>query len=75
MGMYPTNTPLDQWLTIWVFHEVESIVDALHPRLKFQYSGMSSEERRKHNLPTNRQDAISFIRKHRPNAGTSNDRS
>lgn len=65
MGMTPSNTPLDKWLTVWIFHEVESIVDSMHPRYQFQYTGMSPEQRRSAGLPTNRTSAIEFIRKHR----------
>jgi hypothetical protein len=65
MGMTPSNTPLEQWLTVWIFHEVESIVDRKFPKMRFQYTGMSPEQRRHHNLPTNRESAIAFIKEHR----------
>lgn len=65
MGMNPANTPLEQWLTIWIFHEVESIVDRRGHHPKFRYTGMSPEERRQHGLPTNRESAIAFIKEHR----------
>ena len=65
--MTPANTPLDEWLTIWVFHEVEAICDEKGIAPPFTYSGMSSEQRAKKGLPVNRKQAISFIRQHRGN--------
>lgn len=63
MGMYPTNTPLEKWLTIWIFHEVERIVDRKgNKSLLFKYSAMSPEQRRHNSLPVNRAEAIEYIK-------------
>jgi len=63
MAMYPINTPLEKWLTIWVFHEVERIVDAKSKaKERFKFSGMSPEQRRAAGLPTNREAAIAYIK-------------
>lgn len=67
MRMFPTNTPLDQWLTTWIIHEVESIVDEKHPGLRHQYSAMSRTQRLAHGLPVTRQECIQYIRQHRGN--------
>lgn len=74
MAMYPTNTKLEDWLTVWLIHEVEGIVDARPnsgdpPLVPYSYSGMSNDERRQRGLPVGRQECIDFIKQHNPKAG------
>ena len=70
MAMYPTNTKLEDWLTIWLVDEVDSILLAQN-KIKHvgEFVGMTKADRVHKNLPHNRETCTDFIRQHRPNAG------
>ena len=70
MAMWPTNTKLEDWLTIWLVDEVDSILLSQKKiRHLGDYVGMSRVDRIDKNFPHNRDTCIEFIREHRPNAG------
>lgn len=70
MAMYPTNTKLEDWLTIWLVDEVDSILlQQKKIRHVGEYTGMTKVTRMGKNLPHNRDTCLEFIRKHRPHAG------
>lgn len=70
MAMYPTNTKLEDWLTIWLVDEVDSILLS-NKKIRYvgEYTGMTKANRIDNNLPHDRATCIEFIRQHRPNAG------
>lgn len=64
--MHQDNTPLEEWLVIWLLHEVERIYESKGHK-KFEYTGMTIQQRRDRGLPTNREQAIAYIKEHRAN--------
>jgi hypothetical protein len=70
MAMYPTNTRLEDWLTIWLVDEVDSILLSQN-KIKYvgEFVGMPKANRVNRGLPHNRDTCTDYIRKYRPNAG------
>lgn len=70
MAMYPTNTKLEDWFTIWLVDEVDNIL-LQNKKIRYvgEYTGMSKSDRIGKKLPHDRATCIEFIRQHRPNAG------
>lgn len=59
----PDNTPIDEWLSVWLFHKVAELADgnlpAGHPK---GYMALSSDEKVDRGLPTNRDQAITWLK-------------
>lgn len=62
---HPYNTPVEEWHSSWLFNEVEELYCAkedLKVGSERGFIAMSIPDRKKRGLPTNRNEAIKYVK-------------